>query len=130
MLDSTWQPLHDQHSLHASRDAKFLPSSLSRCTLAMAATTKVVRGSVVRTTRAIFQLLEKAMINRAMKVVKLERKTNTLSPIPDCIFSISLCVFVCMRERERERGGGGGREGDRIVIIASREDTQSLWKTK
>ena len=113
MLHSTWQPLHD---LHASR--------VSLCTLAMTAETKVIRGSTVRMTRAIFQLLEKAMINIAMKVVKLERKTNTLSPIPDCIFSISLCVFVCMRERERER------EGDRIVVVASREDTHSLWKTK
>ena len=37
-----------------------------------------------------------------MNVLKYERNTATLSPIPDWIFSISL------RGSEREGGGGGG----------------------
>ena len=62
-----------------------------QCTFAITPAKNESTGSIVPTTRVIFQLLTKAMIKPVINVVKYCKKIPALSPIPACIFSISLC---------------------------------------
>ena len=61
-----------------------------QCTFAITAAKNASTGSIVPTTRVNFQLLAKAIIKPEINVVKYCKKIPAFSPIPACIFSISL----------------------------------------